>query len=99
MKLTDEDLTYLLAKHPPCCSDPRCADKMIPSAIAELRELRALLATPNECGFDLPRVDAGVNPPLVVWGALPDEETYERRDAIAIGAAFIRAALQIPEDK
>lgn len=82
---------------------------VVPALIAEVRELRALLATPMPCGFDGPRAFAdghvircdevdcddpggmhghGVGPRIVLrwFGGDPD-------DAVAVGAALIRAAL------
>lgn len=68
--------------------------------IAEVRESRALLATPLPCGFDEPRFvrqvgHGGIDG--VEWnpfGTRGGGIAYEPDEAVAIGAALIRAALE-----
>lgn len=59
--------------------------------LAEVRRSRELLGAAFPCGWDEPRVDTGVVPPLVVAGDLPGEVTMEADEAIGIGAAMISA--------
>ena len=61
------------------------------SLLAEIRESRALLGAAYPCGWDKPRVDMSVTPPLVVAGEEPNRITMEADEAIGIGAAHIEA--------
>lgn len=75
----------------------------MPALLAEVRHLRALLATPFDCGWPEPRVDRGVVPPLVLWNPFSGDDsnamTFEPDEAKAIGAAFMRAGLAALDQK
>lgn len=67
-------------------------------ALAELRDLRELLATPMVCGFDTPRAGPSADPNVIGDVVGFDDDEYTRDEAIALGAAWLRAALKIPEE-
>lgn len=97
-RLTDDQLQWCTVRWPICCDDENCGDRLAGLAFAELQSLRALLATPMPCGFDQPRVGPSTDPNVVGDVIAFDDSEYTRDEAIAIGAAWIRAALTLPED-
>lgn len=65
------------------------------SMAAELRELRALLETPMPCGWPEPVPASPAKPTMVMWDAIDNKggNALDTDEALALGAALIRAAL------
>lgn len=105
--LTDERLAELIAQveTTPCPQSAYCKDAIASvrfalhivadKALTELRDLRALLATPMDCGWDPAQIDEDGRVRhdqlgLGAMGVWPDE-------LIAIAAMLMRAALEAKE--
>lgn len=69
--------------------------------ITELTALRALLQTPMPCGFDEPRItpDRGYGPRVIYNTSVTEEQSVTADNAVALGAALVRAGLQARGDK
>lgn len=96
-KLSDTELSEMTAK----CETHNGGDHRVHKALAELRELRALLATPWPCGWPepevvaLPRTYAKEGERGVAWELIdqPDDEPLTPDEAEALAAGLMRAAL------
>ncbi len=100
-RLSDEELEkaerFCRHMQPALPSDrPNMTVEMVRGLIAEVRSLRTLLATPMPRGWECPRVDRDVSPPIVLWDIDDNGDVHSSyaEEAIGIGAALIRAALK-----
>ena len=64
------------------------AAEAVPALVAEVRRLRSLLATAAPCGWPTPEARDGV----VAWDSL--DGLLDADEAVAIGAALVRAGLE-----
>src|SRR5690349_12147279 len=80
-RLTDEDLDRLLRYS----MADLCVSKEVGRLVAEVRELRAILALPLPCGYDNPQPAGGG---VVRW----EDNDYDADELLAVGATIIRAS-------
>lgn len=90
-KLSDEELSDLIAEFSADAWAQSPSGRAL-SAMRELRELRALLATPMPCGWPVPELQPFRDGTCgVAWEPL-DADT-DADEAIALAAGLMRAAL------
>lgn len=108
MTITDDELEHL--RRLTIISFPDDAGKFAaeralagaaPRLIAELRSFRDLLATPMPCGWDSPRVAVmrGHGAEDMVTAEWLGEKPVWADEAIALGSALIRAAMEAKDGK
>lgn len=95
--LNDDDLNYMVNMASGGTAD------IIVQAAKELRELRALLSAPMPCGFERPEAlapgDSNGTHTMGYAAVQHGDCTYDPDEAIALGAALVRAGLQAKGEK